>query len=234
MFSRIARMRRVAVLGGLTVALLGAGTLPMLGGDDIEAAKRRPWFLNIAVKEITLEPHADAGHTTVVVEVRNIGKRKASGFRIGMSAQHQGGTVRSEEFSLPLSIPKGGGTTVEFRLGCNWIDFGAATARTDPSPVPGEPSNKTSNNVSSRSFGDECLLGTDPTPRTAGTDRGIQRRDRREGRPRNRRSPATTGGSPRIPPITASSSDGAAIGPPRRRFPTMNRPLPVAYPPARL
>jgi hypothetical protein len=156
MVPRVDRIRRVAAMGGLAVALLGAGALPMAGVDDVEAAKRKAKFPNIAVKEITLAPHQDPGHKTVVVEVENIGKRKASGFRIGMSAQRQDGTVRTEEFSLPLNLPKGGSTTVEFRLGCNWIDFGAVTARTDPSPVPGEPANKTANNVLSQSFGDEC------------------------------------------------------------------------------
>jgi hypothetical protein len=70
-----------------------------------------------------------------------------------MVAQRADGTQRAEDFSLPLTIAKGATTTVEFRLGCNWINNGAVTARTDPSPVPGEPANKTANNVATAQFG---------------------------------------------------------------------------------
>ena len=92
----------------------------------------------------------------MVVEVANVGKRDANGFRIGMTAQRTDGTVRNEEFSLPLSLEKGDSTTVQFRLGCGWINNGAVTASTDPSPVPGEPSNKIANNVLTQGFGQEC------------------------------------------------------------------------------
>ena len=81
----------------------------------------------------------------------------AAGFRIGLVAQREDGTLRVEVFSQFLSIPKGGSTVVEFRLGCNWINNGSVTAGTDPSPVPGESAAKTANNVFSQSFGIECV-----------------------------------------------------------------------------
>lgn len=87
----------------------------------------------------------------------NVGARNAAGFRIGMSAQRQNGTVRNEEFSLPLGIPKGGSTEVLFRLGCGWVGFGAVTARTDPSLVLRESTAKTANTVETVGFGDECV-----------------------------------------------------------------------------
>ena len=140
------------VLGGLALSLLAAGSVPQLGGDHAEAAKKKK-FPNIAVQSVVVQPSAEAAHDTIVVTVANVGKRDAAGFRIGMAAQRADGTQRQEEFSLPLSISKGETTTVEFRLGCNWINNGAVTARTDPSPVPGEPSNKTANNVATAQFG---------------------------------------------------------------------------------
>jgi hypothetical protein len=145
----------VAAVAGVALALAGIGAAPW-AADHADAAKQKKNYPNVAVQTITLEPHADAGHKTVVVAVANIGKRDANGFRIGMSAQRADGTVRTEVFSLPLSVAKGAATEVEFRLGCGWIDGGAITARTDPSPVPGEPANKTANNVETASFGDEC------------------------------------------------------------------------------
>jgi hypothetical protein len=155
--SRIGRVKQLVVFGGLALSLLAAGSAPMLGGDEAEAAKKKK-SPNIAVLDISIEPHADPGHKTVVVEVANNGKRDASGFRISMVAQRQDGTVRPAEYSLPLSLPKGASTEVEFRLGCNWINLGAVTASTDPNPVSGEPKNKTANNVLSESFGVECLI----------------------------------------------------------------------------
>ncbi len=129
----------------------------MLGGHDIDAkGKSKKKYPNIAVQSITLQDHPDPGHNFVVVTVANVGNRDANGFRIGMSAQRADMTVRNTEFSLPLSIPKGGSTTVQFRLGCNWINGGAVTASTDPNPVPAEPANKTANNVLTQSFGTVC------------------------------------------------------------------------------
>jgi hypothetical protein len=155
MFTGIARVKQFVVFGGLALALLAAGSAPLLG-DDVEAAKgkkKKPKAPNIAIQAIVVEPSAEANHDTIVVEVENVGKRNAAGFRIGMVAQRQDGTVRNEEFSLPLSLGKGESTEVEFRLGCSWINNGAVTARTDPSPVPGESPNKTANNVETANFG---------------------------------------------------------------------------------
>jgi hypothetical protein len=145
--------KQVLVLGGLALSLLAAGSVPQLGGDHAEAAKKKAKFPNIAIQSVVVQPSAEAGHDTIVVTVANVGKRNAAGFRIGMVAQRADMTVRVEDFSLPLSIAKGASTTVEFRIGCNWINNGAVTARTDPSPVPGEPGNKTANNVETAQFG---------------------------------------------------------------------------------
>ena len=151
--SKISRVKQVAVLSGLALSLLAAGSMPLLSGEHVDAAPKKAKAPNIAIQSIVVVPSAEAGHDTIVVEVANVGTRNAAGFRIGMVAQRQDGTVRNEEFSLPLSIPKGGSTEVEFRLGCNWINNGAVTARTDPSPVPGESPTKTANNVETANFG---------------------------------------------------------------------------------
>jgi hypothetical protein len=157
MTSPFGRLKQVMVMGGLALALVAVSAAPQLGGHDVDAKKnKKPKAPNIAIQSITLEDHPDAGHKYVVVEVQNVGKRDASGFRIGMVAenpnQQPNGGVRDEDFSLSLNLPKGQSTEVQFRLGCNWINGGAITARTDPSPVPGEPANKTANNVLSESF----------------------------------------------------------------------------------
>lgn len=144
--------KQVLVLGSLALSLLAAGSVPQLGGDHAEAAKKAK-APNIAVQSVVVQPSAEAGHDTIVVTVANIGKRNAAGFRIGMVAQRADMTLRAEDFSLPLTVAKGATTTVEFRLGCNWINNGAVTARTDPSPVLGEPANKTANNVATAQFG---------------------------------------------------------------------------------
>ena len=156
MFTSIARFQRIIVLVGFALALIVAGAAPLIGGHNVDAKSKKPKAPNIAIQEIVLEPHADPGHKTVVVTVANVGNRNANGFRIGMVAQRTDGTVRNEEFSSPLSLAKGASTTVEFRLGCNWINNGAVTARTDPSPVPGELATKTANNVRTVNFGVEC------------------------------------------------------------------------------
>jgi hypothetical protein len=159
-FLRMERVKQVVVFGGLALSLLAAASAPMLGGDEAEAAKKskKARTPNVAVLDISIEPHADPGHKTVVVELANTGKRNASGFRISMVAQREDGTVRQAEYSLPLSVPKGGSTEVEFRLGCSWINNGAVTASTDPNPVSGEPKNKAANNVLSETFGVECVI----------------------------------------------------------------------------
>jgi hypothetical protein len=153
MVSGIARAKQFVVFGGLALSLLAVGSAPLLGGDHAEAKKKKAKAPNIAIQSIVVEPSAEAAHDTILIEVANVGNRNAAGFRIGMVAQRQDGTVRNEEFSLPLSIPKGGSTQVEFRLGCSWINNGAVTARTDPSPVPGESPAKTANNVETANFG---------------------------------------------------------------------------------
>jgi hypothetical protein len=158
MIATIARIKQGMALGSLALAMVAVSAAPMLGGHDVDAKKhKKPKAPNIAIQSITLEDHPDPGHKYVVVEVENVGTRDASGFRIGMVAanpnQQPNGGVRMEDFSLPLNLPKGQTTEVQFRLGCNWINGGAITARTDPSPVSGEPANKTANNVLSESFG---------------------------------------------------------------------------------
>src|SRR3990170_6145437 len=101
-----------AILALAVVFALMLSALPMLGGHDVEAGKKKAKAPNIAVQSITLAPHADPGHKTVVVTVANIGKRNANGFRIGMQATRSDGTIRNEEFSLPLSVAKGATMTV--------------------------------------------------------------------------------------------------------------------------
>ena len=118
--------------------------------------KKKPKAPNIAIQSIVLEDHPDPGHNFVIATIANVGTRKANGFRIELSAQRADGDVRDPAFSLPLSIPKGGSTEVQFRLGCNWINNGAVTFTTDPLPVPGELPNKVANNVLTQSFGDVC------------------------------------------------------------------------------
>jgi hypothetical protein len=148
MISNVGRIKHLIVFTALALALVVAGAAPLLGGQSVDAAKsKKAKAPNIALQSITLQPHPDPGHMYVVVEVENVGNRDAAGFRIGMSAQRADMTVRPEEFSLPLTVAKGGSTTVQFRLGCDWINGGAITARTDPSPVPGESPTKTANNV---------------------------------------------------------------------------------------
>lgn len=158
MFAPVARFKPSIILAGLALALVIAGSAPMLGSHDLDAKgkSKKPKAPNIAVQSIILEDHPDPGHNFVVVTVANVGTRDANGFRIGMSAQRADMTVRDTDFSLPLSIAKGASTTVKFRLGCNWINNGAVTASTDPNPVPSEPANKTANNVLTQSFGVVC------------------------------------------------------------------------------
>ena len=148
MISKFGRIKQMVLFGTFALSLVVAGAAPLLGGHDVDAAKsKKVKAPNIALQSITLQPNPDPGHVFVVVEVDNVGNRDAAGFRIGMSAQRADMSVRPEEFSLPLTVAKGDSTTVQFKLGCNWINGGAITARTDPSPVPGESASKTANNV---------------------------------------------------------------------------------------
>ncbi len=146
------KFKQAFALGGLALALVATSAMPLLGGDDVDAKKKKkPKAPNVAIQSITLEDHPDPGHNFVVVEVENVGNRNANGFRIAMSAQRSSdGKVRDTEFSLPLSLPKGDTVEVEFRLVCNWINNGAVTVETDPNPVPGET--KTANNVLTESY----------------------------------------------------------------------------------
>ncbi|MFN8593363.1 MAG: hypothetical protein U0031_18050 [Thermomicrobiales bacterium] len=155
MFAAVARVSRSAVVAGLALTMLASGGASLLGGDHVEAAKKVT-APNIAIQSITLAPNPDPGHKTVVVLVANVGTRNAAGFSIGMVAERADHTKRVEEFSQPLSIAKGTSVEVEFRLGCNWINGGTVTARTNPSPVPGELPTKTANNIETQSFGNEC------------------------------------------------------------------------------
>ena len=83
----------------------------------------------------------------------NNGTLAATGFRVGMLAKRTNGQIRDEEFSSPLTVAPGQISSVEFRPGCNWINGGTVTARTDPSPVPGESGAATGNNTLSQTFG---------------------------------------------------------------------------------
>lgn len=87
----------------------------------------------------------------------NAGAKAVAGFTIGMRAQRADGTLRNEVFSDPLSLAKGDSTTVEFRLGCNWINNGTIFTRTDPNPVPGELPVHADNNELAESFGGGCV-----------------------------------------------------------------------------
>jgi hypothetical protein len=144
------------VLAGLAVALLVSAGTPILGGQDAAAKRGKgrahhsrevtqekklkgPKLLtDVAIEDIEIAPHADAGHRTVVVTVSNEGAKAVAGFTIGMRAQPQDGRLRNEVFSSSLSLANGDSTTVEFRRGCNWINNGTIFTRTDPNPVPGE------------------------------------------------------------------------------------------------
>ncbi len=127
----------------------------MMGGSGVEARKKAKATV-IAVKSITLAPHPDHGHQTVVVTVANIGKRDADGFRIGMVATRGSGAVSAEELSPPLNAAKGATRTVEFRVGCDVINGSRVVARTNPNPVPDESARKAANNILTQTFSDAC------------------------------------------------------------------------------
>jgi hypothetical protein len=171
MFVQTTSRRRALHLLG--VAAVGAGSLSVIGTQSGLAKKRRrnkhknqqqdtpeqpqqpqdPPAPNITIQSITVSPLAEAGHDNVVIEYRNIGTAAASGFRIGIVAVRQDGTVRNEVFSLPLTLAPGATATEAFRLGCAWLNNGTITARTDPSPVPGESATLTADNTLSQTFG---------------------------------------------------------------------------------
>jgi hypothetical protein len=111
-------------------------------------------FVDIAITDILVEPTSETAHDNLVVQFVNNGTLAASGFRIGMTAKRTNGQIRNEVFSLPIAtLAPGESASVEFRLGCNWLNSGTVTARTDPSPVTGEPGTETANNVRTVTFG---------------------------------------------------------------------------------
>lgn len=165
------------VLRLLGAATFGAGGLSLLNVADGEARKRRKkkkkkkeqpedpqdpqpeqpqLFPDIAITAILLEPTSEVNHDNVVVQFTNVGTQLASGFRIGMFATRAGGQVRKEEFSAPLTLGPGVSGVEKFRLGCSWINMGTVTARTDTTPIPGEPSNKTADNLLAVAFANVC------------------------------------------------------------------------------
>ncbi len=165
-----ARGRR-GVLRLLGAAAFGAGGLSILAAAEGDARKRRkrkkknkdedqpdPADLapDIAITAIQHEPSAEANHDNVVVKYTNKGTDTATGFRIGMSVKRANGTVRNEVFSLPLTVAPGASGEETFRLGCSWINSGTVTARTDLSPIPGEPGNKTADNLLAVTFANVC------------------------------------------------------------------------------
>ncbi len=113
-------------------------------------------FADIAITAVDIELLSEAGHDTVVVKYTNTGTLTATGFRIGMVAKRANGLLRQEEFSLPLTLAPGLSGVEKFRLGCNWINGGTVTVRTDPSPVPGESGAATANNTLANTFGTIC------------------------------------------------------------------------------
>jgi hypothetical protein len=164
------RSRRTA-LRYLGAAALGAGGFSLLMSAEGEAKKRRkdkrkkkrqdrpqqpeqPALVpDVAISSITVETTAEAAHDNVVVQFINNGTQTATGFRIGMSAVRTDGTVRNEVFSLPQTLAPGVFGVVTFRLGCSWLNGGTVTARTDPSPIPGESNGNAADNLRAVTFG---------------------------------------------------------------------------------
>ena len=63
------------------------------------------------------------------------------------------GSIRDEVYSLPQTLAAGVFGVVTFRLGCSWLNNGTITARTDPSPVPGESNADGADNTRTVTFG---------------------------------------------------------------------------------
>ena len=166
------RSRRT-VLRHLGAAAFGAGGLSLLISAEGEAKKRRkgkkkdkkgdqpqqpeqpeqPALVpDVAISSITVQTTAEAAHDDVVVQFINNGTQTATGFRIGLSAVRADGTVRDEVFSLPQTLAPGVFGVVTFRLGCSWLNGGTVTARTDPSPIPGEPNGNATDNLRAVTF----------------------------------------------------------------------------------
>jgi hypothetical protein len=167
-----ARSRRT-MLRHLGVAAFGAGGLSLLITADGDAKRRKgkkkkkkenqpqqpeqpeqPALVpDVAITSITVETTAEAAHDNIVVQFINNGTQTATGFRIGMSAVRSDGTVRNEVFSLPQTLAPGVFGVVTFRLGCSWLNGGTVTARTDPSPIPGESNANAADNLRTVTFG---------------------------------------------------------------------------------
>src|SRR5215216_3997329 len=157
---------RRTVLRHLGAAALGAGGLSLFLSAEGEARRRRrnkrkkddrpqqpALEPDIAITSITVETTTEAAHDNVVVQFINNGTQTATGFRIGMSAVRSDGTVRNEVFSLPQTLAPGVFGVVTFRLGCSWLNNGTITARTDPSPIPGESNGNAADNLRAVTFG---------------------------------------------------------------------------------
>ena len=159
------RSRRT-VLRHLGAAAFAAGGLSLLISAEGEAKRRRkdkkkkkqdqpeqPALVpDVAISSITVETTAEAAHDNAVVQFINNGTQTATGFRIGLSAVRADGTVRDEVFSLPQTLAPGVFGVVTFRLGCSWLNGGTVTARTDPSPIPGEPNGNAADNLRAVTF----------------------------------------------------------------------------------
>ena len=154
------------LLRAFGAAVFTAGGLSLLDSAAGDARKRRkrrrkrqkeqeqerPPAPDVTITAITSETTAEAAHDNIVVAFVNNGDQPATGFRIGMTVQRSDGTLRNEVFSLPLTLEPGATGVEKFRLGCSWINSGAVTARTDPSPVPGEARGDAADNQLTVSF----------------------------------------------------------------------------------
>lgn len=148
-------------------AVLGAGGVSLLGTEsEARRRKRRKKskkqkqntplppdpIVDVAITAILVEPTAETAHDNLVVQFVNNGTLTATEFRIGMSALRTNGQIRNVVHSEPTTLAPGESGSVEFRLGCAWINGGTVTASTDPSPVPNEPGNLTGDNTKSVTF----------------------------------------------------------------------------------
>jgi len=182
MTATVAQSRsRRDVLRVLGVAAFSAGGLSLIGSAEGEAKRRRkrkkkkqnqdqpqqpqqpqqppqpeqPALVpDVAITSITIGTTAEAAHDDIVVQFINNGTQTATGFRIGMTAMRSDGTIRNEVYSLPQTLAPGIIGVVTFRLGCSWVNNGTVTARTDPSPIPGESNSNAVDNLRSVTFGD--------------------------------------------------------------------------------
>lgn len=166
----VAQTRR-QTLRHLGVALgVGAGVSLLASEGEAKRGKRRQHakrrksrksrnsqtpdpFADVAITAILVEPLSEAAHDNLVVQFVNNGALSATGFRIGMTAQRTNGQIRNEVFSPPLTLAPGQGGTEKFRLGCNWLNGGTVTARTDPAPVASESDTTTGDNHLQQTFG---------------------------------------------------------------------------------